>query len=253
MTQPTVQREAFRLDRIATILIIVLCTLASAWIGRDLVSGGKPTRGATPTRQGVRTPSPPPPLPVQPISIDGAVFKGNSKAKVALVIYSDFQCPFCGRFATETWPALDSKYVAPGNVRVAFRHLPLESIHASALIAAEAAECASQQRQFWPMHDVLFRNQKQLAESNLTAYARETGLDLKAFETCLKESTPAKIRADAATGAALGITGTPSFLIGLMQADGRVKVTERLSGARPFTAFETALDKVLAASESGTR
>jgi len=256
MTQP-VQREGLRLDKLSTIFVIVLCVLASAWIARDLAYGGRPTR-VTNTARSAQAPTRPParpplPLPTQPVSIDDAVLKGSASAKVALIIYSDFECPYCGRFAIDTWPALDGKYVAAGKVRTAFRHLPLESIHASALVAAEAADCAGQQGQFWPMHDLLFRNQKQLGQVHLPGYAQQIRLNAGAFDTCLRAATPAKARADAATGAALGITGTPSFLIGLVQADGRVRVTERLSGARPLSDFETALGKVLAASESGTK
>jgi len=177
----------------------------------------------------------------------------EAEARVALVIYSDFECPFCARFANDTWPALDGKYVATGKVRTVFRHLPLEKIHSSAVKAAEATECAGQQGQFWPMHDVLFKNTKELGEASLFSYAQQIRLDVPAFQSCLKGMTTAKVRADAAAASALGITGTPAFLLGTIQPDGRVKVTERIAGARPLAAFETAIDKVLATSLSGTK
>jgi protein-disulfide isomerase len=258
MTQPAGRREAIPLDKIATMLVIVVCLLAIVWIARDLTTGGGATPRVTaaarapvaPTRPPVR---PAPPMPAEPVSIADAALKGSPQARVALVIYSDFECPFCARFANDTWPALDGKYVTTGKVRTAFRHLPIESIHPSAVKAAEASECAGRQGQFWPMHDVLFRNPKQLGEANLPAYAQQIGLNVAAFQTCLDGAATAKVRADAAGAAALGIAGTPAFLIGVIQPDGRVKVTDRIAGARPLLAFETALDKVLALPSAGTR
>jgi protein-disulfide isomerase len=242
-----------QLDKIATLFVIVVCVLASLWIGRDLAHGvGQPpatsagARAAGVVRSPVR-PSPPP-LPKEPISITGAAVRGSADAKIGFVIYSDFECPFCARFANDTWPALDSKYVATGKVRAAFRHLPIESIHPSAVKAAEATECAGKQGQFWPMHDILFKNSKGLAAGLLPGYAQQIQLDVAVFEACLKGATTAKVRADATSAAALGITGTPAFLLGTIEGDGKVKVTERIAGARPLTAFETAIDKLLASS-----
>jgi len=249
MTHPPGPREGLRLDKIATVLVIVLCIVAIAWIVRDLARGDGPIRvtassrvPAPPTIPPVR---PAPPLPAAPISIDGAVFKGSAQARVVLVAYSDFQCPYCARFAQDTWPAVDRQYVATGKVRMAFRQFPLENIHPFALKAAEAAECAGQQGQFWGLHDLLYQNQKQLGDSDLKRYAQQVGVSLPAFETCLGGQTTSKVRADAATGAALGGTCTPAFFVGIVQPDGRVRVVERIVGARPFDAFKTSLDRVL--------
>jgi protein-disulfide isomerase len=118
--------------------------------------------------------------------------------------------------------------------------------------AAEATECAGQQGQFWPMHDVLFKNPKQFAEPQLVTYAQALQLDSAAFGRCLQGATTDKVRADAAAASALGITGTPAFLVGTIQPDGRAKITERIVGARPLSSFEIALDKVLESS-AGTR
>jgi len=239
-----------RLDGITAAMVIVLCALASVWIARDLLYGRSTPPVSTAVRAntaGARPPNRPAmPLPKEPLPLDGAATKGNPKASVALVIYSDFECPFCARFANDTWPTIQSKYVAPGKVRAAFRHVPIESIHASAVKAAEATECAGQQGQFWSMHDVLFKNAKQLGEARLQEYARELRLNTTAFNSCLQGTTAAKVRADAAAAAVLGVTGTPAFFVGLIQLDGRVKVTERIMGARPLDAFEMALDKALA-------
>lgn len=242
--------RSFRLDTLATVLFMIACAAGTAWIVRDLISGPARVSAASRVPPGNRAPTrpTPPPIPAEPLSLDGAVRKGNSQAKVALLIYSDFQCPFCARFAKETWPKIDSKYVDRGQVQVAFRHFPLENIHASALGAAEAAECAGQQGHFWQMHDLLFANQQRLAAGDLTGYARELHLDGSKFQSCMNATTAAKVRADATTGAAIGVSGTPAFLVGTVQADGRVKVVERLSGARPLADFEGVLDKTLASA-----
>jgi protein-disulfide isomerase len=91
-------------------------------------------------------PPPPPPtprLPVEPISIAGAALKGTASAPVAIVEYSDFECPYCATFVRTTFPDLDREYIATGRVLFAFRHLPLETIHKRAFRAAEASECAN--------------------------------------------------------------------------------------------------------------
>jgi protein-disulfide isomerase len=250
MESSSTRPRSIRLDTLATVVFIVACAAGTTWIVRDLLAG--PARVAATSRvppPGARTPprpTTPPPIPAEPISLEGALRKGNAQAPVALVIYSDFQCPYCGRFAQDTWPSLDTKYVRSGKVQVAFRHFPLETIHPFALGAAEAAECAGQQGQFWPMHDLLFANQKSLATSDLSAYAERLKLTGPAFQSCLSGATAAKVRSDAATGAAIGVTGTPAFLIGRLHADGRVRVLDRLSGARPLADFERPLDKALA-------
>src|SRR5689334_12321708 len=114
-------------------------------------------------------PQPPPEIP---LPVGGEPFKGSPAARVAIVEYSDFQCPYCGEYAREIFPRLDSNYIKSGKVRYYFRDLPLAS-HTFALGAAQAARCAGEQGKFWEMHDHLFANQTALAPADLSRYAHE--------------------------------------------------------------------------------
>src|SRR5262245_24620096 len=98
-----------------------------------------------------------PAIPKEPITIGSQPSLGVPAAKVAIIEFSDFQCPFCARYANDILPKLIETYVNTGKVRYTFNHMPLEKIHRSALKAAEAAECAADRGQFWPFHDQLFR------------------------------------------------------------------------------------------------
>jgi protein-disulfide isomerase len=189
-----------------------------------------------------------PALPVQPLSIEGSERRGSAGAKVVVIEYSDFECPYCGSFARDTWPALEKAYVEPGQVSMAFRELPLEGLHPHAFRAAEGAECASRQGMFWPMHDQLFQRQKSLDEGVVFESAKLIGLDPEAFKTCMSGPGAVKVRQDMDGARALQITGTPTFFVGLVQPDGRVKVTRRLAGSQPFAVFKGVLDPLLVQS-----
>ena len=201
-------------------------------------------RGAPPPAN--QAPPAPPPLPVMPIAIDGAAARGRSDARLTLIEFSDFQCPFCARHTRETFAQIQREYVDTGKVRYVFRHFPIESIHPNAFAAARAAECARQQGKFWDMHTRLFANQQQLAETDLVGYAKAAGLDTTAFQRCVATAeVSAKIRQDLDEGARAGISGTPMFFVGTVEG-GKVRVLRRLNGAVPFAAFKTALDALLA-------
>ncbi len=226
------------LDTLGTVAFIVVCGVM-AW---SLIADRGPVRpvAVPPTRPAA------PPLPTEPVSLEGAQLRGRADAQVAVIEFSDFQCPYCGAFARDTLPVLEQRYVDRGQVLLAFRHLPL-SMHPFAQKAAEAAECAGGQQQFWPMHDALFLDQRQLDVASLRARAKRLGLDAKAFTTCLAGARAAKVSADAALARKLGVTGTPTFFLGTRQADGRVKLAERLSGALPAADFSKAIDALLGA------
>jgi len=177
--------------------------------------------------------------------IENAAVKGDAKAKVVLIEFSDFECPYCGRYVRETYPQIDRDYVATGKIRYVFRHFPLASIHPRAVKAAEAGECARLQGKFWPLHDRLFANQRALERPALVDHARAAGLDVKSFETCLDGQASSAILADLNAGTRAGITGTPTFFLGFAQNDGSVHVVEKLTGAKPYAAFQSVLDRLL--------
>lgn len=193
------------------------------------------------------------PLPKEPLSLDGAAIKGARDARVALIQYAEFQCPYCATFATKTLPAIEKEYVESGKVLFAFRHFPLERVHPFALNAAIAATCAGKQERFWPMHDALFAGPQQLNESILQTAAGTAGVDGEDFRRCRADATSAQaVRRDLESAEAIGLTGTPTSFVGVVRPDGKVDVKRRLGGARPVADFREAIDSVLAEPDAGT-
>ncbi|MBI4914314.1 MAG: thioredoxin domain-containing protein [Acidobacteria bacterium] len=183
-----------------------------------------------------------------PVELGKRPTRGDAGAKLTLIEVSDFQCPFCGRYATDTHPLIAKEYIDTGKLRYAFMDLPLESIHKQAFKAAEAARCAGDQGKYWEMHARLFANQKALEP--WSAHATAVGLDLPKFEACMADGThAAAIRADMAAAQKLGIQGTPGFLLALTDPKDPQKVTglSVIRGARPFADFKAEIDRELAA------
>jgi protein-disulfide isomerase len=157
---------------------------------------------------------------------------GPNDAKVTIVEFSDFQCPFCSR-AKETVDKVMTDY--KGKVRLVFRDYPLP-FHDKATKAAEAGQCANDQKKFWEMHDYMFANQSGLDVDKLKAAAKTKGLDAKKFDECLDTGKFASsVQENLKAGQALGVEGTPHFFI-----NGRV-----LSGAQPYEKFKEVIDSEL--------
>jgi protein-disulfide isomerase len=167
---------------------------------------------------------------------DDSPAKGPKNAKVTIVAWSDFQCPFCSR-VVPTLKQIEDTYA--NDVKIVFRNQPLP-FHQNAQLAAEAAMAAHEQGKFWQMHDKLFANQQALERPNLEKYAQEIGLDVNKFKSALDSGKfKAKISADSAAGNDVGANGTPSFYI-----NGREFV-----GAQPFEAFKAVIDEEKAKAE----
>jgi protein-disulfide isomerase len=190
-------------------------------------------------------------LPTAPISVTGEPFKGPANAKVAVIEFSDFQCPFCGRYDKDTYPQLLKEYVDTGKIKYVWRDYPL-SFHPNAQKAAEAAHCAGEQGKFWDMHDRLFANQQNIAAADLPKHAEALQLNTSMFQQCLDSGRyAADIKKDIDLANSAGISGTPSFLIGTVQPNGSVKVTNKLVGAKPYAEFKSAIDKLLSPPGGG--
>lgn len=188
----------------------------------------------------------PVPIPSEPVSIVGAPTIGLSSANAAMVIFSDFQCPFCSQFAKETWPTLRTRYVDGEKLVVAFRNLPLEQIHSRAVPAASAALCAERVgRQFWAMHDLLFSAPNKLDDDALGGYADKLGLNRSEFQRCMSTDAVPAVEKDAEDARAIGLKATPTFLFGRRSGDGSIKVSQALRGAQPLDAFVAAIESVL--------
>jgi protein-disulfide isomerase len=178
-----------------------------------------------------------PALPVTRVQVNvaGAPVRGEEKAPVTIVKFEDFQCPFC-RQAQPTFTALEARYA--DKVKVVHRDFPIDSIHPLARRAAEAARCANAQGQFWKYHDKLYSVGLTPDPNQLSALAKETGLDVTAFDSCLSSGQfKAAVQKDLEQGQQLGITGTPAFFI-----NGRMIV-----GAQPLESFTKIIDEELAA------
>jgi protein-disulfide isomerase len=176
-----------------------------------------------------------PTRPVFDVSIKDAPFKGGPDAKVTLVEYSDFQCPFCSK-AAATVTEIEKKY---GNkIKVVFKNFPLP-FHSQAKMAANAALCANEQssKLFWKMHDSMFADQTKLDKDNLIATAKKIGVKESDFTSCLtSEKHKAMIDSDMAEGQKLGLKSTPTFFI-----NGKL-----VSGAQPIEVFSEVIDEELA-------
>lgn len=196
-----------------------------------------------------RLPTNQPSEPVK-ISADDDPIIGNPNAPIAIIEFSDFQCPFCARFHVQTLPLLLEEYIEQGKVKLVFRDFPIQSIHPNALPAAVAAECANEQGQFKAMHDMLFDNQNQwskqetdVALSIFSQYATEIQLDQNTFDSCLTSGKYIEeIRNDLEDGRSYDVTGTPGFFIG----NDDIGYVE-LKGAQPFESFKKVIDAQLEA------
>lgn len=180
------------------------------------------------------------------ITIDGAPSLGAKNAKIVLVEFSDYQCPFCARHVQQTKPEIVKAYVNSGKLRYVLRDLPIASLHPGAPKSHEAAHCAGEQGKYWPMHDRLFADIRSQAPPQLVAHARSLGLDVKGFEACLGgDRYAARVREAVAAGEAAGVRGTPTFFLGVVEGT-TVKATRVIRGAHPYPAFKAAIDSLLA-------
>ena len=178
------------------------------------------------------------------VSLAGAPSKGESNAKLTLVEFTDYQCPFCSRHFRQIWPQIEQNYVKTGKVKLVLRDMPLEAIHPQALKAAEATHCAADQGKFWEMHDRLFANQTALQRKDLSTHAQELGLDVAAFDQCVDSAKgTARVRKDVQDSSVAGARGTPTFYIGLTQPNSTdLKAVRIIRGAQPYASFKEAFD-----------
>lgn len=178
------------------------------------------------------------------VSINGRPTLGKADAPVTIVEFSDYQCPYCQRFATTVFAKLKRDYIDTGKVRYVFRDFPLTQIHPQAAKAHEGAHCAGEHEKYWEMHDVLFQKQKDLSIPSLKQYAQDMGLDAEAFGGCLDSGKyQADIQKDVAVGTKAGVRGTPSFIIG-KSGSGEAITGTLVRGAQPFARFQQVIAAV---------
>jgi len=182
------------------------------------------------------------------IDLAGVPALGPDSATVALVEFSDYECPFCLRHFQQTMPRLVTNYIKTGRIRYAFRDWPVDQLHPESIRAHEAAHCAGEQKHYWELHARLFGPAGSHSADQLLGLARDVGLDMTAFNACIQSRrSDAAIRQTGQLAVELGATGTPAFFIGVRDpATDKVTVLQGLTGAQPYDVFAQALDAVLA-------
>lgn len=189
--------------------------------------------GGLAMRDGSTTPTRPAPGVKKGSTAGKPPWKGGPKAKVVIVEFTDFECPFCKR----GWRVMNRviRYYG-GRVRLVFRHMPITKLHPQAMQAAEAAVCAQRQGKFWAMQDQLFANNTKLSRADLIRYARRIGLDVPKFTKALDSGAcKAQVLRDVKLAKKRGVSGTPAFFIG----------GSKIEGAYPFRHFKKIIDAEL--------
>jgi protein-disulfide isomerase len=179
--------------------------------------------------------------PTQPFNV-----LGPEDAPVTIIEFTDLQCPYCARFATQTFPQLRRNYIDTGRVRFASQDLPLPR-HAFAVPAAVAARCAGEQGRFWEFREALFSAQAKLRDEPYAELARKFSLDLDKFAACRSdERQTARVLEGIDLARANGITSTPTFLIGRL-VEGQFQ-GDKISGAQPYDVIAAKIDELLEAA-----
>lgn len=183
------------------------------------------------------------------VSIDDDPMKGNPNAPITIIEFSDYECPFCGRFYFNTLPLIEENYIDTGKANFVYRDFPIQSIHRNAATAAVAAECADDQGMFWEFHNMIFENKSTWDKlegidllNEFEQYASSLELNSEEFNSCLKSGKYLdEVRNDLQDGRDYGVDGTPGFFIG----NDKIGYVE-LKGAQPYENFKKVIDDMLA-------
>jgi len=174
----------------------------------------------------------------------GGFSVGKDDAPLMLVEYTDYQCPFCQRFHTDSYAQIKSNYIDTGKVKFVSRDFPL-GFHENAMRGAVAARCAAEQGKYWELRHTMIINASQLQPDKIEGYAANVSMDVNKFKTCVAaDKFKASIDKDIAEGTAAGINGTPSFVLGRVK-DGKLQGV-RMVGAMPYSQFDAKIKEMLA-------
>lgn len=217
--QPEEKKPGFNINDLLSVFIPLLLALAiGVTVGYAIWGRSSTTRSA-----GAMT--------LAEFSASDDPARGPQTAPITIVEFSDFQCPYCRSWEQQVWPQLQAAYGS--QIRLVYRDFPLTSIHPEAKPAAEAAECANEQGKYWQFHDLLFTGADNLGRDTYLDHAATLGLDIARFTECIDTNRyAAEVEADIQDGLALGVQGTPTFIIG----------NQRLGGAYPFESFQEIID-----------
>ena len=180
---------------------------------------------------------------LDPIPLVGteAMTLGKSDAKIAIIEFSDYECPFCAKHYKNVLPKLHERYIDKGVIKYVMKDFPLE-FHAHAKKASLATRCAGEQNRYWAMHDAIFDARGQASDELIADVAKQHKLDAAALKTCLDDPAQlAKVESDIALGSKLGVNGTPAFLIGKIK-DKQLIDYRRFDGVQSFETFAGFID-----------
>lgn len=220
---------------IAVVFLGLINSKLGALSGSDVVKDSEAGTGTVKAAPSANNPSPSAPAANIKEMMDDDAVKGSQDAPVTIVEFSDYECPYCGRFYRDTLGQIEKQYIDTGKVKLVYRDFPL-GFHKDAQKAAEAAECAGEQGKYYEMHNLLFEKGVAGGSSSFKSYASEIGLDRGEFDSCLDSGKMAsEIAKDSKDGQALGVRGTPAFFI-----NGKM-----ISGAQPFSVFKAEIEAAL--------
>lgn len=222
-------------------------------------------------------PQPGPVINFKELAANASGTLGNADAKIALIEYSDYQCPFCRKFKNESLKKIEEKFVANGTVTVIHKDYTLD-FHPMAPVYAVAARCAGEQGKYWGMAEIIYAEQTKKGQGTITdftaedvkTWAQTIGLNAEQFNACLESGKfDSQIQANEQEGASIGISGTPGFYVGLLSATGKIadaqclnqpggicevvsssgqKVGYYVSGAHPYTVFDQLITELAQAA-----
>ena len=232
---------------ISTVQILVFFLIIASFLLGVLVSKVQYLSSNSPLPTGVAQqaqapaqPQAPPPGQKQNVDVGHLPPQGNPNAKIKIIEFGDFRCPFCDRFFKETLPQLQKDYIDTGKVSFYFRHY--QFLGPASVVAGNAAECANEQGKFWDFHNYLYQNQPPESDTSLyttdklSAIAGQLGLNADQFKSCLDSKKYDKnVSDDLAAGQKAGVNGTPTVFINGLP----------IVGAQPYSAFQTVIDQEL--------
>jgi len=175
--------------------------------------------------------------------------KGSPQARLVMVEISDYECPYCAKYATSVGKDIETRFVDQGSIRLAFANNPLP-IHENARLLATGAICAGTiGNRYWEMHDALFQRRPS-SQGQLLSLATEMGLAAEPFGTCLTQEAP-QIARDQDQARRLSLNSTPVFAIGFEDGTKKMSVRTFVNGAQPLAVFEKAIRELLGSTRAG--
>lgn len=237
-------------------LVIGVCVLLAGGVIKPMGSSGSLTLGNTAGNVAPAGSTQPAPSSsgnpvVQGVTAGNLPVLGDQNAKVLVVEYADYQCPFCEQFFTGAYPQIKKDYIDTGKIKFAFRDFPFlgqpqsDAAGDESMNAANAARCANDQGKFWEFHDYLYSHQGQedggaFSKDNLKKFAADMGLNTSQFNQCVDgNSHQAEAQADMTAGKGYGVSGTPTVYVNGVQ----------LVGAQPYSVFKQVIDQQLASAK----